>query len=414
MKAAVHLEDFDDRDFDPFIADEAMFGDCPDPYPRLAELRTKAPVHELDYRVLMGLYPDHTMADLRHYLVVGSNEIVRCLSEPETFSNAAYQRNLGISFGRSVSTMDPPEHSRFRRIFQRAFLPQVVAKWGESVVDPVIASLMDKFRGRGHADLVQEFTLHYPFQIVFRQLGLPQDQAAVFHKLAMAQILVSVDVPHGTEASRKLGDFFQKLLDERRANPGTDLVSVLAQSEADGERLPEDVLISFLRQLVNAGGDTTYRGTSVLLTGLLQDPRQLDAVRRDRALVPLAIEEALRWEGPVIIQSRMAVRDVELGGVRIPAGSVLGVAAGAANRDPARYPDPDRFDIFRKSPPRHLAFAYGPHVCIGQHLARVEMTRALNTILDRLPNIRLDPDWPAPQIRGIMMRVPKHIYVRFD
>jgi cytochrome P450 len=109
----------------------------------------------------------------------------------------------------------------------------------------------------------------------------------------------------------------------------------------------------------------------------------------------------------------MAARDVELGGVKIPAGSFLDVAAGAANRDPQRFPDPDRFNIFRKPEHRHFAFAYGPHVCIGQHLARVEMTRALNSILDRLPNVRLDPEQPAPQIRGIMMRVPKHIHVRF-
>jgi cytochrome P450 len=173
-------------------------------------------------------------------------------------------------------------------------------------------------------------------------------------------------------------------------------------------------LISFLRQLVNAGGDTTYRGTSVLLTGLLSNLDQLQAVRTDRSLVPQAIEEALRWEGPVLIQTRMATRDTELGGVRIPAGAFLDVAAGAANRDPGKFAEPDRFDIFRKSPHRHFAFAFGPHICIGQHLARVEMTRALNAILDRLPNLRLDPQRPRPEIRGIMMRVPKHIHVRFD
>lgn len=413
MNAIRRLADFDDPSFDPFVADEAMFGECPDPYPRLAELRQRGPVHAFAYREFMGEPPDVTSADVPHFTVVGSDEVAKVLGDPETFSNRAYLRNLGISFGRSVSTMDAPEHPKFRRIFQRAFLPTVVSKWGESVVEPVINSLLSSLKGRGTADLVQEFTIHYPFQIVYRQLGLPPEEVRTFHRLAMAQILVAVDVPHGTEASRKLGEYFTGLVRERLRSPGPDLVSVLATAEVDGERLPEDVVISFLRQLVNAGGDTTYRATSVLLTGLLGDPRQLQAIRENRSLIPQAIEEALRWDGPVLIQTRMAARDVELGGVRIPAGAFLDVAAGAANRDPQRFPDPDRFDIFRKSSQRHFAFSYGPHVCIGQHLARVEMTRALNAVLDRMPNVELDPQKPAPQIRGIMMRVPKHIFVRF-
>jgi cytochrome P450 len=413
MNAVRHLEDFDDAAFDPFVADEAMFGHCPDPYGPLAELRRQGPVHALNYRVFMGEPPDITSSDVEHFTVVGYDEVNQALREVETFSNRAYLRNIGISFGRSVSTMDAPEHPRFRKIFQKAFLPNVVSKWGESVVDPVIDSLMAGFEKRGTADLVQEFTFHYPFQIVYRQLGLPPDEVKTFHKLAMAQILVSVDVAHGTEASRKLGTYFDALIEERRRNPGSDLVSVLAQAEVEGERLPQDVLISFLRQLVNAGGDTTYRGTSVLLTGLLSNPDQLEAVRQNRALVPQAIEEALRWDGPVLIQTRMALRDAELGGVKIPRGAFLDVAAGAANRDPQRFPDPDTFNISRKPEHRHFAFAFGPHVCIGQHLARVEMTRALHAVLDRLPRVRLDPERPAPQIRGIMMRVPKHIFVRF-
>jgi len=413
MNAVKRLEDFDDPTFDPFVADEAMFGGCLDPYPKLAELRRKGPVHPLNYRVYMGEPPDITSSDVEHFTVVGYDEVADCLKDPDTYSNKAYLRNIGISFGRSVSTMDAPEHPRYRRLFQKAFLPNVVSKWGESVVDPVVDSLMNRFVHRGHADLVQEFTFHYPFQIVYKQLALPPDEVAIFHKLAMAQILVSVDIAHGTEASRKLGVYFKAVVDERRRNPGDDLISVLAQAEVEGERLPEDVLISFLRQLVNAGGDTTYRGTSVLLTGLLNNPDQFEAVRNDRSLIPLAIEEALRWEGPVLIQTRMATRDTTLGGVKIPAGAFLDVAAGAANRDPAKFTEPDQFNIFRKSQYRHFAFAFGPHICIGQHLARIEMTRALNAILDRMPNLRLDPERPAPEIRGIMMRVPKHIFVRF-
>lgn len=414
MTTLARIQDFDDPTYDPFISDEACFGGHADPYPVIAQWLQRGPVHHMDYRNGLGLTADATLGHLDHYVVVGYDAVEKVLGDPATFSNAAYQHNLGISFGRSVSTMDAPEHTRFRKIFQKAFLPNVVAKWGDELVDPVVNALMDQFIPRGKADLVQEFTHHYPFHIIYRQLALPPQDIQTFHKLAIAQTVVSFDIEHGTEASRKLGTYFKGLLEERRAHPGNDLVSLLAQAEVDGDVLPEDILVSFLRQLVNAGGDTTYRGTSILLTGLLTNPDQLDAVRRDRSLVPQAIEEALRWDGPVVVQSRMATRDVELAGVRIPANAVVDVVAGSANRDPSRYPDPDRFDLFRERKHRHFAFSYGPHVCIGQHLARVEMTRALNALLDRLPNLRLDPDLPPPDVRGTMMRVPQHIHVVFD
>jgi cytochrome P450 len=362
----------------------------------------------------MGISPDTTMTGLPHFLILGYEAVEKVFLDPITYSNKTYDRNIGISFGKSVSVMDAPEHPRYRKIFQKAFLPNTVAKWGDTLVDPVIDSLMQGFTGRGKADLVQEFTHHYPFQIIYKQLNLPPEDVKTFHKLAIAQTVVSYDVAHGVEASRKLGVYFKNLLDERRRNPGDDLVSQLAQAEVDGETLPEEILISFLRQLVNAGGDTTYRATSVLLTGLLSNPDQLDAMRKDRALIPQAIEEALRWDGPVLIATRTPAVDTELCGVKLPAGACLSVASGSANRDPSRFPDPDRFDIFRERKHRHFAFAFGPHVCIGQHLARVEMTRALNAILDRLPGVRLDPDMPPPVVQGTMMRVPKHIHVRFD
>jgi cytochrome P450 len=211
-----------------------------------------------------------------------------------------------------------------------------------------------------------------------------------------------------------LGEFFGQLLAQRRAAPGEDLVSHLATVEVDGERLPDEVLIAFLRQLMNAGGDTTYRGTSVLLAALLTHPDQWDAVVADRSLIGQAIDEALRWEGPVSSTLRYVAQDTEIDGVPIAQGTILNVVLGSANRDPAKFPDPDRFDLFRERKVRHLAFANGPHVCIGQHLARVEMTRAINALLDRTRNLRLDPDKPAPDIRGHLLRVPAHIHVKFD
>jgi cytochrome P450 len=414
MTALPPLRDFDDPDFNPFFAESAMFGDHLDPYPLLAQLRSRGPVVEGDYREFVGLHGDLTMPAVPNYMLTTYEACSKALLSPEVFTNNAYSFNLGASFGKSVSTMDGEEHGRYRRIFQKVFLPQHVREWGSTVVDPVVDDLLEGFVHTGKADLVSQFTLHYPFGVIYRQLDLPPEQGKVFHKLAIAQTLISILPDVGREASNKLGEFFPRLIDQRRANPGDDLVSLLVQAEVDGEYLPEEVLVSFFRQLVNAAGDTTYRGTSVLLTQLLRHPDQLAALREDRSLLPNAIEEALRFDGPVIDQARWVATDTELLGVPLKGGSIAHVLAGSANRDPAMFDAPDEFDIRRPNAKRHLAFSVGPHICIGQHLARVEMTRAVNAILDRLPNLRADPDAPPPQLHGAMMRVPHSLPVVFD
>lgn len=411
MASKIAIQDFDDITYNPFDSDEINFGATLDPYPQIAEWRATAPVIEGDYRSKMGLtsalYPDRKV-----FTIVGTKEILETLTDMDRFSNEGYKFNIGRTFGEgSISTMDNPEHGRWRKIFQKIFLPQNVKPWGEEIVDPIVKGLMDKFIPRGEADLIEEFTILYPFAIIYKQLDLPVDDIRTFQRLAIGQTDY-VNADKAIEAGRKQGVYFSQLVEERRKHPGDDLVSLLANTEVDGDYLPDLVLISFLRQLMNAAGDTTYRGTSILLTALLDNPDQFDAIRADRSLIPQAIEEALRWDGPVLVQLRMAKVDTMLGGVAIPAGSLLDVVAGAANRDPAIFADPDRFDIFRERKP-HFSFSRGPHICVGQHLARVEMTRALHAVLDNLPNLRFDPDKPRPEIRGSMMRVPRHLYVRF-
>ena len=405
------IEEFSDPGYDPFLADEVNFGSVADPYPAIHAMRAQGGVLEGDYRSRFGL-PAATPPGQKAFTVVGTREITEVLTDQERFSNRAYRLNLGTSFGQgSISTMDNPEHGRFRRIFQKIFLPQHVRTWGETIVDPVVMDLMEQFIPRGEADLVQEFTIRYPFEVIYHQLDLPPEHVGTFQRLAIGQTDF-ITPGKAAEAGEKLGRYFEGLIAARRASPGNDLVSLLAATEVDGEYLPPLVLLSFLRQLMNAAGDTTYRGTSILLTQLLRNPDQLEAVRADRKLIASAIEEALRFDGPVVMQTRQALVDTELGGVAIPAGSIIEVVAGAANRDPEVWADPDRFDIFRKRD-AHWSFSRGPHICVGQHLARVEMTRAMEAILDRLPGLRLDPDKPAPDVRGIMMRVPEHIFVRF-
>ena len=198
----------------------------------------------------------------------------------------------------------------------------------------------------------------------------------------------------------------------RRREPRDDLISTLARAEIDGERLSDDEIYSFLRLLLPAGVETTYRSTGNLLFGLLSNPEQLEAVRADRSLIPQAIEEAIRWDAPLLIITRVATRDTELAGVRIPAGSSVMPMLGSANRDETRWDDPDRFDIFREAKP-HIGFGHGTHVCLGMHLARLEMRVALELLFDRLPNLRLDPAGDDPHIRGQVFRSPTSLPVLF-
>jgi cytochrome P450 len=189
-------------------------------------------------------------------------------------------------------------------------------------------------------------------------------------------------------------------------------MSVLAHAELDGTRLSDEDIYAFLRLLAPAGAETTYRSSSNLLFGLLSHPEQLHAVRRDPALIPQAIEEGLRWECPLLTIMRTATEDTELEGVPIPAGGAVTVHLGAANRDPSRWPDPDRFDVFRAQKP-HIAFAVGPHVCLGMHLARMETRVVLETLFARCPNLRLDPAADDVHVSGMVFRAPLALPVVF-
>lgn len=407
------IEDLADRSFNPYLSDEMVFGDHVDPYPTIAELRAQAPVVADDYRRVVGIPSIDGEDAPPHYIALSFAAVDQILNDPITFSNRSFEPTLGAAFGHTVSVMDPPEHTHYRKILQQAFRPAVVQQWGADIVGPVVDELVGAFRATGRAELVEQFARPYPFNVIYRMLGLPQEDIEIFYKLTVAQIITFPDMTNALDASTKLGRYFSAMLEARRADPGTDVVSVLATTEVDGEPLPDEVAISFLRQLINAGGDTTFRTTTILLTGLLAHPDQLAAVRTDRSLIGAAIEEALRWDGPVLASSRLATAESVVDGVPVPKGAFVDLLYGAANHDPTVFPDPDRFDIFRPKH-RHFGFAFGIHNCLGQQLARLELTRAVNALLDELPNVRLDPAFPAPHARGAMMRTPKELRVVFD
>jgi len=187
---------------------------------------------------------------------------------------------------------------------------------------------------------------------------------------------------------------------------------VLLGAELDGQRLTDDEIIAFLRLLLPAGAETTYRSSSNLLFGLLTNTPQLDALRADRGLMPQAIEEGLRWEPPLLTIMRTATCDTVVEGVDVAAGATIVVNMGSANHDEKYWENPEDFDIFR-TPRQHLAFAFGPHMCLGLHLARMETRVVVGRLLDRLPNLRLDPDAERPYITGMTFRAPNALPVVF-
>jgi len=238
------------------------------------------------------------------------------------------------------------------------------------------------------------------------------DDLPVFHRKGVELITIMADIERGYQASLWLYDYFQKIITERRADPRNDLISVLAQAELEGQQLTDDEIIAFLRLLLPAGAETTYRSSSNLMYGLLSNPDQLEALRKDRSLMPQAIEEGVRWEPPLTSIGRTAARDVEIEGVLIPKGSPVSVCMASANRDESRWENPDAFDIFRDQK-QHMSFAFGPHMCLGMHLARMETSVAINAILD-LPNLRLDPAAEDVHISGLAFRAPAGLPVLFD
>ena len=411
------IEDYEETGFNPFTAAKELGGErkLTDPFTELHRLRAIAPVYIGDLKERFGLAGDLTMAGQRQVWLLSFDEARRVLQDPQTFSNSAYMSSVGIYFGpRSITIMDDPEHAKVRKLLQPVFGPKAIARWSGEMIPRTIHALIDGFVDRGRADLVDVFTLRFPFHFIHELMNLPVEHRDTFHKLAFGQLMITFDETHGMEAVGKIADYVSQTIAWRRAHPEPDdFVTALAMAQADGETLDPEVIVSFFRQLMNAGGETSYNGFSNLMVALLTHPGQLEAVRRDRRFIPAAIEEALRWEPPVCQALRTPVRRVEIAGVAIEPGDLIGFSLSAINRDPARFERPDAFDIHRASR-NHAAFSLGSHMCLGQHLARAEMAAALDALLDRLPKLRLDPDYPPPEISGFMLRGPETIRVRWD
>jgi cytochrome P450 len=396
----------DNSDFEVF--DDAVAGDARDPYPELAQARSAHPVQRLDVSNM-----PHDQAQ-PVFFVYRYDDVLDVLRDGETFSSAhIIELIMGDVMGKHIILgMDNPEHRRYRALVSTAFRRNALARWEAELIVPVANELVDRFAGRGRAELVREFTFPYPTKVTAGLLGLPSEDYQQFQRWSIAILSVFGKRDQAIAASAEVREYLAGVLGERRREPREDLISDLAHAELDGERLTDEEIFSFLRLLLPAGVETTYRSTGNLLFSLLSRPAQLDAVRADRSLVGQAVEEALRFETPLLTVTRLAVRDTVLSGVPIPAGSTVMLMLAAANRDETRWPDADRFDIFRE-PKVHISFGQGPHICLGMHLARAEMRVALNLLLDRLPCLRLDPSGGDPHIRGQVFRSPTSLPVLF-
>jgi cytochrome P450 len=413
----------EDDSFDPFSAFDRSHGagKVRDPYPRFAELRRQSPVHRGGLAHLTGLTSDVPMAadfgledGVQFFTAFSHAAVERAYRDASTFSSKTPEsEGMELVMGHTILNMDEPEHRAYRGLIQQAFSRSAMSRWETEVVEPIVSRHVDAFADRGSADLVRELTFTFPVQVIAALLGLPPEDLAKFHRLAVQLLLIVTDIERGMAASQQLGEYLTGIVRSRREQPADDLISVLAHAELDGQWLTDAEIVAFLRLLLPAGAETTYRSSSNLLFGLLADRRQWEDLENNRELMPTAIEEGLRWEPPLTMTGRTCVRDTVLDGVPIPAGASLTTCIGAANHDEARWKDPDRFDI-RREQKQHLAFAYGPHMCLGMHLARMETSCLLNVLFERLADLRLDPEAEDVHITGLVFRAPSHLPVLFD
>ena len=409
-------------DYDPFeeFNRSAGIGVVENPYPMFALVRSEHPIKREDFADMMNeefgeveLLDQGLPDDVPVFTAYGFDAVQQVLKDGDTFSSAGYADIMGPVFGHSILEMDEPEHHTHRGLVQQAFSRKAMETWERDLVRGVVDEMLDEIVDDKRGDLVRSLTFPFPVLVIARMLGLPREDLPAFHRQAVEMISAGFEFDRAIAASNALYEYFCAIIADRRLHPSDDVISVLVQAELDGERLDDAQICSFLRLLLPAGAETTYRSSSNLLYGLLTNPDQLDALCADRNLMNQAIEEGLRWEPPLLGIMRTATRDTVVEGMPVPAGSVVAVNIGSANHDERYWDNAENFDMFR--PPRqHIAFAWGPHMCLGLHLARMETRVALTQILDRLPNVRLDPDAEAPFITGAVFRAPNHLPVVWD
>ncbi|WP_433154808.1 cytochrome P450 [Actinomadura nitritigenes] len=375
-----------------------------DPHPLLARLRAAEPVSWLPA--------------LGGWLVTSRDLAQRVMRDAAAFTVDDPRFSTARVVGPSMLSLDGPVHTRHRDPFARPFRPARTREQFTAFVEAEVARLVGGLAPAGHAELRGELAGPLAVAVVAEALGLEGVDAATIRSWygafveAVSAITAGGDAPaRADEAYALLSAAVEKAITEKAVTadgPG----SLLAEAAADGAGLTTAEVVANAAILMFGGIDTTEGMIANTVLHLLGHPGQLRLVLDDPGLLPAAIEESLRLEPSASVVDRYATRDTALGGVTVRAGDLVRVSIAGANRDPAVFPDPDRFDVRRANAGEHLAFAHGPHFCFGAHLARLEARTAVAALLE-LPGLRLDPSRPA-RAHGLVFRKPPHLHVLWD
>lgn len=377
-----------------------------DPYPAWARMRRESPVCPV------------SSPRFDSYLITRFDDARTALTDPR-LSKDLYgpERNYLRIFGpnseglnKNMLNSDPPAHTRLRRLVSQAFAPRGIEPLRPRVAQ-IVDGLLDRVVPHGEADLMRDFAIPLPMTVICELLGLPEadhervlDWTQVIRTSGSANRDPADDRAAVQEAQLRLHDYLTGLVQAKRAQPADDMVSALIDACDQDGKLSERELVSTTFLLLFAGHQTTADFIGNAVVALLTHPEQLDLLRAEARLLPSAIEELLRYDGPLPVASpRIATEDVEYQGVRIPRGSIVGIVINAANHDPRHFADPDRLDLRRMRGP-HLGFGHGVHYCLGVSLARLEAQVALGGLLRRLPDLRLGV--PVDKLRRLPAASP--------
>jgi cytochrome P450 len=323
---------------------------------------------------------------------------------------------LVAEMSRWMLFQDPPDHTRLRGLVAKAFTPRAIERIRVRTQE-IVDGLIDRVADADGMDAIADFAFPLPVTVIAEMLGLPTADADRCRAwtIAAGRVLDPNQTPEqvgrAIEAVEHLSGYVREQVEQRRRMPGDDLLSVLIAAEDGGERLSEDELVSTVNLLFGAGHETTVNLIGNGLLALLRNPDQLSRLRTDPSLVPNAVEELLRYDSPAQLVRRWAREDLEVCGARVAAGDELLLLAGAANRDPERFPDPDVLDVGRADV-RHVSLGGGPHFCLGAMLARMEGQVAFGALAGRLPHIELATD-RVQWREHIVLRGLKALPVRF-
>lgn len=327
---------------------------------------------------------------------------------------------LGIIKSWMVVT-DPPEHTRLRKLAAGAFKNQRISEMVDDVRG-MVGGVLDDFIAGGERDLIHHVAYPIPASVIAQMIGAPVEDRDAFRawsdELALVAFGAGGDArserhQRALEGLRQMFAYLQELVDEAREHPGDDMISDLAAPVEDGDRLDDDELLSMLALLLFAGHETTINATANGVLALLRHPEQLQLLREDPDLLPRAVEELLRLDGPIKVLHRWAREELEIGGTTIPAGDRVLLALASANHDPEQFAAPDEVDVTRY-PNRHMAFGRGIHACVGAQLARLEMRYLLEGIIDRLPDLALAPDAELEYVPTLSARGLRHLPVTYS